>query len=246
MTKPAAEAKARIVEVFSSMQGEGVRLGERQVFVRFAGCNLRCDYCDEPDAHEPESGEVWDAQSLRSAILALLKDPGGRPHKSVCWTGGEPLLHWEFLSSMADWVRSNGLENYLETNGVLSKALGKVADRMDAVSVDIKLPSAVGVEFWEEHARFLQMVPKGSFVKVILTEASTLEEWAQVLRLMEEVGPHLPLVLQPATPVPSPRKEGEVVRPIPPVRALDFLIKARQRLADVRLVPQWHPVWKMR
>jgi 7-carboxy-7-deazaguanine synthase len=237
---------ARIVEVVSSIQGEGARLGERQVFVRFGGCNLRCDYCDEPDASDLESGEVWDPPSLESAISALLGAEAGLRHRSVCWTGGEPLLQWEFLDAMADWVRRNGLENFLETNGVLSKALEKVVGRMDTVSVDVKLPSAVGVELWDEHARFLRLVPPGSFVKVILTEASTAQEWDRVLQVMEEAAPKLPLVLQPATPVPSTRRQGETVRPIPPVRALEFLLKAKQRLGDVRLVPQWHPVWKMR
>jgi len=246
MSASGKRLSARIVEVFSSIQGEGVRLGERQVFVRFGGCNLRCDYCDEPGASDPESGEVWDSASLESAISALLGAEAGRRHKSVCWTGGEPLLQWEFLDAMADWARRNGLENFLETNGVLSKALERVAARLDTVSVDIKLPSAVGMELWEEHGKFLRLVPPGSFVKVILTEDSTAQEWDRVLQVMEESSPGLPLVLQPATPVSSPRRQGETVRPIPPVRALEFLLKARQRLRDVRLVPQWHPIWKMR
>src|SRR5437763_5063105 len=41
--------KARLVEVFSSIQGEGVLVGHRQVFVRTYGCNLRCTYCDSPE-----------------------------------------------------------------------------------------------------------------------------------------------------------------------------------------------------
>src|SRR5881227_32508 len=41
--------KARLVEVFSSIQGEGILVGHRQVFVRTYGCNLRCTYCDSPE-----------------------------------------------------------------------------------------------------------------------------------------------------------------------------------------------------
>jgi hypothetical protein len=77
-------------------------------------------------------------------------------------------------------------------------------------------------------------------VKVILTEASTAEEWKRVLALMQARDPQLPLVLQPATQV------GDKAPPIPPVRALEFLLKAKLKLKDVRLVPQWHPVWDMK
>ena len=63
--------KARIMEVFSSLQGEGVRLGERQIFVRFGGCNLQCDYCDEPDTIPIGSGKLWDRELLRPPVTAL-------------------------------------------------------------------------------------------------------------------------------------------------------------------------------
>src|SRR5271155_5573744 len=88
---------ARVVEVFSSLQGEGIRLGERQIFVRFGGCNLHCDYCDEPDTIPVPSGKVWSALKLQREIAALARE---RPHVSVSWPGGEPLLHPAFLSGM--------------------------------------------------------------------------------------------------------------------------------------------------
>ncbi|HEX7459911.1 MAG TPA: hypothetical protein VF279_04720, partial [Acidimicrobiales bacterium] len=56
---PAAGAVPRdilVSEIFSAIQGEAALVGERQVFVRLAGCNIRCTYCDQPEALERTAG----------------------------------------------------------------------------------------------------------------------------------------------------------------------------------------------
>jgi len=238
MSKPlplSNAGSARIVEVFSSLQGEGIRLGERQVFVRFGGCNLHCDYCDEPDTIPIPSGDVWSAQKLKKEIETQAK---GKDHESVAWTGGEPLLHATFLEPMMRWARQKGWKNYLETNGTRVEALRGLAPLCDVVSMDIKLPSATGRETWSEHLEFLRVVPEKTFAKVVLTSKTTEFEWRQVIRLMQEVSTNTPLILQPATPFAG-------VEAIEPAQCLKFLRQAGALLKDVRLVPQWHPVWDL-
>ncbi len=228
--------KARIVEIFSSLQGEGVRLGERQIFVRFGGCNLHCDYCDEPETIPIPSGRPWGRDCLQKRILQLQKE---RAHRSVSWTGGEPLLHAGFLREMMPWARDRGLENYLETNGTLADALRPLAPLCDQIAMDVKLPSALIPRrvLWSAHRRFLEVCPEKTFVKVVLTDRSTPSEWARVLELMGDF-PQVPLVLQPATPIGP-------VRSIEPALAAQFLERARDVCRDVRLVPQWHPIWNL-
>lgn len=232
--------QARVVEIFSSLQGEGLRLGERQVFVRLGGCNLHCDYCDEPETIPIPSGEVWTAEKVKARILELAKE---RRHRSVSWTGGEPLLHPKFLKAMLAWVREQGLQNYLETNGVLPGPLREVAGLCDAISMDLKLPSATGRTHWSAHLECLRVAPEKTFVKVVLTSASKDEEWRQVVRLLQEADPRIPLVLQPATPVAL--GAGARIEPIEASRALAMLRQAKGLLKDVRLVPQWHPLWRL-
>lgn len=231
------EGRARVVEVFSSIQGEGPRLGERQIFVRLGGCNLHCDYCDEPDTIPIPSGNVWSAERVRASVKNLAAK---RRNAAVSWTGGEPLLHAAFLAPLFRWCRSQGLDNYLETNGTLPAAMRALAPLTDVVAMDVKLPSAIGRECWGLHAAFLDEAPASKlFVKVVLTSKSTDDELRKVLGLLRGVSQRVPLVLQPATP-------GFGAAPIAPARCLAFESAARRERRDVRVIPQWQHIWKVR
>lgn len=230
----------RLVEVFSSIQGEGPYLGERQVFVRLGGCNLLCDYCDEPDTIPLKSGTACEPAAVKAAVLREAK---GKPHPTVSWTGGEPLLQARALAGLMGWARDEGFKNYLETNGVLPKAFLEVRALTDVAAVDLKLPSAAGKAYWKQHAEFLRLVPEGSFVKVVVTEATKDEEVAAAVRVAAENAPRLPFVFQPATAVPSAKGDGRMVVAPAATRLRGFVESAKERLADVRIVPQWHTIW---
>ncbi|MBI5625021.1 MAG: 7-carboxy-7-deazaguanine synthase QueE [Elusimicrobia bacterium] len=226
----------RIVEVFSSLQGEGLCLGQRQIFVRLAGCALACDYCDQPEAQARSAGERWGFKRLQDEIKKLQAE---QRHAAVSWTGGEPLLQLPGLLRMLAWTKDFGLANHLETNGTLVAAFRKAAHLCDTVSADIKLPSSTGKATWSEHLEFLRVAPEKTFVKVVLTKGTADAEWRQTIRLLVEASPDMPLVLQPAT-----ARAG--IEPIEPERCLRFLRQARAYLKDVRLIPQWHPIWGVR
>ena len=98
-------AEAKINEIFDSIQGEGLYIGCRQVFVRFCGCNLLCDYCDT----DFQGGEVYSAQELAKKVSDF---PLKAVH-SVSLTGGEPLLQYEFLKEFLPLVDA---KIYLETS----------------------------------------------------------------------------------------------------------------------------------
>lgn len=226
--------RLRIVEVFSSIQGEGLYLGQRHAFVRLAGCNLRCRYCDTPQSVSG-AGESWTRRRLQAALTRLLAE---RPHDAVCWTGGEPLLQGGLLPPHMEWARRQGVKNHLETNGILAAEFRLVAPFCDVAAVDVKLPSATGMELWSEHLEFLRVAPEKTFVKVVLTARTTKSEWRQVIRLMQEASPNIPLVLQPAT-----AWGGE--EPAAPEAVVCYLRQAAALLKDVRLLPQWHPIWRL-
>ena len=233
MSRSGQGGALRVAEVFSSLQGEGLWLGQRHAFVRLVGCNLRCRYCDSAHARPLDAGRPMSGLVLKTELQRLF---GARTHTAVSWTGGEPLLQARLLPPLMEWVRAQGLKNLLETNGTMAAAFREVAPFCDLASVDIKLPTATGSERWSEHLEFLRIAPERCFVKVVLTARTTKAEWRQVIRLMQESSPNIPLVLQPATTCGDEE-------PAAPEAVVAYLRQASALLKDVRLIPQWHPVW---
>src|SRR3712207_9539509 len=103
-----------LVELFHSLQGEGTRVGEPATFVRLAGCNLRCSWCDTPYS--------WSAEGVRDASRMSLDDVAGAVReRAVVLTGGEPLLHLRRLPRPVEAMRERGVEHVtVETNGTIA------------------------------------------------------------------------------------------------------------------------------
>lgn len=101
----------RINEIFYSIQGEGAWTGTPMAFVRFAGCNLKCDFCDT--AHK-EYTEMTDLE-----IIETLKTI---PAERICLTGGEPSL--QITKEFIELLHRQGKIIHIETNGLTNLPLG--------------------------------------------------------------------------------------------------------------------------
>jgi organic radical activating enzyme len=182
--------KARISEVFASIQGEGLYFGEKQLFVRFYGCNLSCQYCDTRiDRYmEYEPQELVDELKLHEDEF-----------HSIAFTGGEPLLHKDFLRQVLKVTATWGHKHYLETNGSLPAELDSVIRYLDIISMDFKLPSSTGGEdLWDIHREFLSIASrKEVFLKTIICQGTEQKDFRRLLRLILKIDPTLILVLQP-------------------------------------------------
>lgn len=106
-SKTEALVKYPIVEIFTSIQGEGVNLGKPANFVRFAGCNLNCPWCDT----------IWNKANevLTKEEIAMRFD---KDVKLVVFTGGEPMIQKNLLALLV-YVCSLGYKVAIETNGTL-------------------------------------------------------------------------------------------------------------------------------
>jgi len=181
--------KARIAEVFESIQGEGIYLGEKQLFVRFFGCNLSCKFCDTKLDRFTE----YEPQELFNELRLYQDD-----YQAVSFTGGEPLLQKDFLKEVLKLTVSHGYKNYLETNGTLSGELKDVIGYLDIVAMDIKLPTSTGMpNFWGLHRKFLKIASqKEVFIKMVISTHTEKEDLLEAAKLINEINKGAILVLQ--------------------------------------------------
>lgn len=220
--------KAKIVEIFHSLQGEGLYLGQETTFVRFLGCNLFCSYCDSLYARDEKRATEMTLEQVLAAVARAAK-----AGQFVSLTGGEPLLWADFVAALCPPLRERGLKVHLETNGTLVGEMGRIASLVDVVAMDIKPPTDCGKDLWEIHRSFLDLVRDKAFVKLVITSGLLPEEVRKATELIADVGRGIPLVLQPAS--------GDLAPDMGRVRR--YQAEASRRLDDVRIVFQMHKRW---
>ena len=216
--------KGKIAEIFSSIQGEGIYAGLRQIFVRCYGCNLNCNYCDTKLT-------VYEKYSPAKVYEMIQRFEG--PYHSICFTGGEPLLQKDFLKTILGFIRHDGLTSYLETNGTLPDALSDLIDDIDIIAMDFKFPTSTGMRnFWQEHCEFLKTaLKKNVFIKSIICFSTQKEDLEMAVSIISRVNKNVPFVLQPNFYEMSPSLLNKV---------RDLQKTALEKLDDVRIIPQIH------
>lgn len=105
----------KVCEIFKSIEGEGIRMGQAAVFVRLHGCNLRCSYCDSMYAVEGPDFKLMSVGEVLTAVEAYRNESGV---KCVTLTGGEPLIH-ENVGELLTAFCEAGFEVNIETNGTV-------------------------------------------------------------------------------------------------------------------------------
>jgi 7-carboxy-7-deazaguanine synthase len=99
----------KVNEIFSSIEGEGIRTGQLVTFIRLYGCNLNCSYCDTRYSCENGDYKIM-------TVLDILAEVERLNISRVTLTGGEPLIH-PFVGELINALIDEGYEVNIETNG---------------------------------------------------------------------------------------------------------------------------------
>src|SRR5919202_1650126 len=176
----------KISEIFTSIEGEGILFGTKTMFVRLAGCPLKCYWCDTPYALPMDSGIDYPIDEVKEVISKSLQP---NTYK-VNFTGGEPLVQYEAVSELAKFVRQKGLRIYLESACYDAGRFAKVLPYIDLCKVEFKLRDSKVVH--EEHygnliknelecLKHAISSGKPTYIKVVVTNSSNLDEFKEVV-----------------------------------------------------------------
>ena len=224
--------RAKIAEIFDSIQGEGPYIGYRQLFIRFCGCNLLCDYCDT----EFDKGEEYTPLEL----LEKVKTFDLKHFHSISLTGGEPLLQYEFLKEFLPLLKETETKIYLETNGTLPKPLNHIIDYTDIISMDFKLNSSGKIgDMYAKHNEFLEISKnsqKEVFAKLVFDETIQDFEINETTKLAQKYD--IELILQP-------KMNGNKIS-VSHDKIVEVFNKFTDKYPKTRLIGQVHKFWDVR
>jgi 7-carboxy-7-deazaguanine synthase len=221
----------RVNEIFLSVQGEGLHVGERTVFVRFYGCPLRCAWCDQPESLAHTGVGRFETLAPEEVLARV------RAHAAVsrlCLTGGEPVIApKESLLWLLGELRAASWWTSIETSGArvveeLLEAIdwwtvspkGRSAETFDGDPVEAQLPAL---------RRYAALPPDRRQLKFVVQDRRDVEDAVRTLDALAYRGA---VVLQPE------HGRGDA-------RAA-FDAWPWDRYPDARLVPQAHKAMGLR
>ena len=163
----------KINEIFPSIQGEGLRLGEPTLFIRFSECNLKCAFCDTKYAWQ--TGQEMTVESI---LKKIKKIHTAFPTEWVCLTGGEPLF--QNIVGLAQRIKAEDFKIQVETNATIFRRLG-----VDWYTISPKPPDY----FYQP-----EYIQKANEVKMVVTKGL---DFVVLKKLRQDFPEKIPLLLQP-------------------------------------------------
>lgn len=249
----AASRPIPVMEIFGpTVQGEGMVIGRKTMFVRTAGCDYRCSWCDSSftwDGSGKDDIELLSPQQIWEELYQL----GGSGFDHVTLSGGNPMLLPQ-LGELVDLLGSRNIRTAVETQGSIWQDW---ALRTNEVTLSPKPPSSgmttdmgqlnnwitrLSARLPDEQTKDKQAGSSPSFcLKIVVFDEMDLDYAAE----MHKQYPHVPLVVQTGNPhVTGGTPMEAAARLLPAYERLINWVMERPDLANVRVLPQLHTlVW---
>jgi 7-carboxy-7-deazaguanine synthase len=228
----------QLSEIFTSIEGEGILFGTKTLFVRMAGCHLKCRWCDTSYALPMYSGNSYSIDYVKKLIANHLQPFTYK----VNFTGGEPLVQHEAVIELAKFVREKGLTTYLESACYDSDRFAKLLPYIDICKVEFKMSDSEVVDM-NHYDKLLQNEirclmtsvsnRKITYIKIVVTNSTDTKEFAV---LVGNIFQHVStedidgFVIQPSDTIDKPTTE----------RLLRFYDIVCPHYQEVRIIPQLH------
>ncbi len=176
----------RVYEIFRSIQGETTRVGLPMWFVRLAGCDQDCAYCDTPEARDAGAGREVDVGDVLGEIAA--------PPLPIMITGGEPVCQLDEVNALASSLLSQNIHVLIETSG--NHSIADLEWRASRI-LDLKAPGSGMSEgvVWEN----LEHLTEGDEVKFVLASRDDYD-WAHHQIATRGIFDRAPILFSAARP----------------------------------------------
>jgi organic radical activating enzyme len=239
MQRTENKARARVSEIFTSIEGEGIFVGKKTLFIRFSGCHLKCRWCDTKYALPLDSGTDYQIDEIKDLIIKELQPFTYK----VNFTGGEPLLQTEAVIELADFVKKQtNVKTYMESSCFDSELFSKVLPYIDICKIEFKTDDSKVVEDEEYDNLILNEIKclelavqsnKATYIKIVVTNSTNLESFKNlVYNISEKIKPSdiLGLIIQPSFGIDQPTVN----------KLLDTYDIVQPMFPEVRIIPQLH------
>lgn len=239
MQRTENKARARVSEIFTSIEGEGIFVGKKTLFIRFSGCHLKCRWCDTKYALPLDSGTEYQIDEIEDLIIRELQPFTYK----VNFTGGEPLLQTHAVIKLADFIKKQtNLKTYIESSCFDSELFSKVLPYMDICKIEFKTDDSKVVEnevydnLLLNEIKCLELAVesnKTTYIKIVVTNSTNLESFKNlVYNISKKIRPSdiVGFIIQPSHGVDQPTIN----------KLLDTYDIVQPMFPEVRIIPQLH------
>ena len=239
MQRTENKARARVSEIFTSIEGEGIFVGKKTLFIRFSGCHLKCRWCDTKYALPLDSGTEYQIDEIEDLIIRELQPFTYK----VNFTGGEPLLQTDAVIKLADFIKKQtNLKTYIESSCFDSELFSKVLPYIDICKIEFKTDDSKVVENEVYDRLLLNEIKclelavesnKTTYIKIVVTNSTNLESFKNlVYNISKKIRPSdiVGFIIQPSHGVDQPTVN----------KLLDTYDIVQPMFPEVRIISQLH------